>query len=912
MMGRIADYLCFWGKAQPLPGGGAPAWHPAAYHCLDVAAACERLLDLDPAFARAFAEAALTDEVAARNFIIRLAALHDIGKFSIGFQAKVPSLYPQLLGAIAERPPLGDHTAIGHRMLAGALRSELTALAPSLDDFAWRPLLCAVAGHHGRPIGEAQILDSDIGTAAIAAARAFMADAMPALGPKPFSGQLDDVAAKQLSWRLAGLVNLADWIGSNQREFAYQAPDRDAATYLAQVARPRAATALATAGLAPPAVASVTGFQALTARNDIPSPLQAFAETVELPRTGPMLALIEDVTGAGKTEAALILAHRLMQLGHGEGLFMALPTMATANAMYDRLGDLYRRLFVPGSDPSLVLAHGARELHPGFRSAILEVGREQTFPPGVRDDEIPASAACAAWIADDRRKAFFADVGVGTIDQAFLAVLPAKFAALRLYGLSGRVLVVDEAHAYDAYESEELVRLIQFHAAQGGSSIVLSATLPEVAKDRLVKAFRAALGRRGKSQRWPSDYPLVSIAGSDGTLSLTPLATRPDLPRSVGVRRLPEAAAALDAVEQAARAGAAVAYLRNTVDDALSAHSELRARGLEPMLYHARFAMFDRLRIEAEVVRTFGKGSSLDHRSGKILVSTQVVEQSLDIDFDLFATDLAPIDLLIQRAGRLWRHQRQDRPLRLPEFLVVSPEPVADAGAKWYRDIFPKAAYVYANHALLWQTAKILFDTGAIVSPSGVRALVESVYRKGALDGAPKGLEGRRSAAEGRESADKSLAMINLLKLGDGYAPSSAWDSDTRTPTRLGEPRTVLRLARIVDGGLLPWAPIGPGADADAIRAARLALRRAWALSEVSVAAYRANGRGSYAAVVEAAASEIEALWREIGDGAVLLPLNEEAGRWCGRVSVGEGGRRQERKVVYDEAVGLVFSTDED
>lgn len=185
---------------------------------------------------------------------------------------------------------------------------------------------------------------------------------------------------------------------------------------------------------------------------------------------GPMLAIVEDVTGSGKTEAALLLASRLMRSGLASGVFMAMPTMATANAMYGRLEVCYLSLFTEKA--SLVLAHGRRDLNPDFLASVSDrnAASRQTESEETGDQ---ASAACAAWIADDRRKAFLADVGVGAVDQAFLGVLPSRHQALRLWGLADRVLVVDEAHAYDAYMGRELERLLEFHAALGGSAIVL-------------------------------------------------------------------------------------------------------------------------------------------------------------------------------------------------------------------------------------------------------------------------------------------------------------------------------------------------------------------------------------------------------------------------------------------------------
>ena len=390
--------------------------------------------------------------------------------------------------------------------------------------------------------------------------------------------------------------------------------------------------------------------------------------------SGPALFVVEDLTGSGKTEAALILAHRLMVAGRAEGLYVALPTMATANAMFDRLAESYRRLFARSAAPSLALAHGRSKLHQGFSDSILELGDARELPTLDDEESETASAACAAWIADDRRRAFFAHVGVGTIDQAFLSVLPSKHAALRQLGLARKVLLIDEAHAYDAYMSEETQRLLEFHASFGGSAIVLSATLPAGLKRKLVRAYT--------KETWEPKpaYPLVTVAPHGGKPQDKGKAPRKNFSRRLKVERLARPDDALERIVAASRQGAAIAYVRNTVDDAVDAWDALRARGVEAMLFHARFAIGDRLAIERRVLERFGAASK--NRSG-VLVATQVIEQSLDLDFDVMVTDLAPIDLLIQRAGRLWRHIRSDRPLSEPRLVVLSPDPDGPVAAHW-------------------------------------------------------------------------------------------------------------------------------------------------------------------------------------------------------------------------------------
>jgi len=897
MDSAIRDFMQFWGKAQSLEPSSV-SWHPLAWHSLDVAAVAEILLEREGAVAVELATRAAADVAAAGRFLICLTALHDIGKFSLGFQAKVPSCFPSSL-TFPATPKIGDHPAIGHRMLGESEFAPLwDRLAPNLGETARGILAGAVAGHHGRPaVPLTNWVADEIGRKAIAAARVFFADVVDLLAGEAFSGKLDEKPARTFSWRLAGFVNLADWIGSNQHIFRYESPDIAMADYWQRIARPRAREAVAAAGFGRNAVSVASGFAALTGRSDSPSPLQAHCEAVEELGGGSAFFLVEDMTGAGKTEAALILAHRLMQAGQADGIFVALPSQATANAMYARLGSLYRRLFADTARPSLALSHGGARLHDGFQDSILDVGTFEAAYAGAGDDDVTASAACAAWIGTDRRRSVFADVGVGTIDQTFLSVLPVKFAALRMLGFSRKILILDEIHAYGAYESEELLRLVEFHAVRGGSIIALSATLPETVKDRLVRAWRTGLRVKGEAVRWLPDYPLFTRIDHAGRVGQCHIAPRADLPRTVKVERLADTDAAFDAIAEAVAFGASVAWIRNTVDDVLAAAAALGERGIGATIFHARFAMCDRQKIEAEVIAAFGPASTAEGRRGKVVVASQVIEQSIDVDFDLMISDLAPVDLLIQRAGRLWRHGGRIRPLLAPCLLVVSPDPDGRIGADWLSRPLRGTSYVYRNHALMWQTARTLFAAGAIVSPSGVRPLVEAVYASDALEAAPEMLDRSRFDAEGRASADRSYAGMNLLRVSDGYSSRDVWSPEVHTPTRTGEERTIFRLARWDGETLTPWA------GAINIGMTPREVERLWALSEVAVSRRRAMGRGDYPAEIERAARRLEAEWGETS-GCVVLPLVKNASERSGYIRKSTSGASL---VVYSSVHGLTL-----
>ena len=583
-----------------------------------------------------------------------------------------------------------------------------------------------------------------------------------------------------------------------------------------------------------------------------------------------------------------MLAHRLMCASRADGLFFALPTMATANAMYARLENAYRRLFALGSTPSLVLSHGRRSLHEGFTASILD-GAADPQRDAREPAEQPAGAQCAAWIADDRRKAFLAEIGAGTIDQAIMAVLPTRHAPLRLLGLSRRVLIVDEAHAYDAYMTKELHGLLAFQAALGGSAIVLSATLTAKQRGELQAAFLGGLGAEAPTDE-ATEYPLTTAVSRAGvSAEACPMA--PGLSRWVAVERLANRGSAIAAIVAAARAGAAVAWVRNAVDDAIEVAQELREAGVDAMVFHARFAMGDRQDIERTVLGWFGRDSRPQERKGRVLVATQVVEQSLDLDFDLMVTDLAPADLVIQRAGRLWRHQRGERPVPGPRLLLLAPEPIDDPTRAWLGAELRRTGFVYPDHALLWRSARALLRQGGIETPGGIRALVEAAYDRDAPGAVPAGLAPAANRAEGAELAAAGIAFQNLLKIEEPYERRAGlWEPDVRTPTRLGDAQIVFRLARDEDGVAVPWYPHEEP-------------RRAWALSEVSVRATRLKGAEEDRTVKDA--KKNWPAWDQ--DIPVLLLRRDGAGRWRGFAI---NPREQRQSVTYDTICGLILSAD--
>jgi CRISPR-associated endonuclease/helicase Cas3 len=879
----------------------------------------EAILEARPVALQRAARLLQLEEDQARRLLVTLAGLHDLGKFAPAFQAQAPDLWADLrAGLDLPEPNPGRHTedgfalwvdeladSLGERIWPGAQRA-LEAIAP------------AVFGHHGRPtkyLGHR--CRQGFPGPALAVGRACAEAVVALLCPEPVTpASAGPGTGRIASWYIGGLMTTADWIGSGVGWFRYTEPmadDADLAAYWYKVARPSAARAVREAGIVAPLSAPLRPFREVACLDQDATPLQRWAETVPLPDT-PCLVVVEDVTGAGKTEAAQMLVHRLLVAGRAAGAYWAMPTQATANAMYERQARMLDCLFAPSDDlkPSLVLAHGQQRLHAAFRATVLgDTGiRNESVSGGhENDDELPATHACAAFLADDRRAALLADVGAGTIDQALLGVLPSRFNAVRLFGLADKVLVVDEAHAYDAYMGVELEQLLRFQATLGGCAVVLSATLPQERRAELADAWLDGLrlGGGGSAPVPAMDsgglngaYPLATLVSGDG-VDEAPLDTAEWSHRSVAVRWLHEPTDAVQHVALMAAAGAAAVWVRNTVDDCLAAAAALRERGVEKLIvFHARFAQVDRQAREMEVLQRFGKHACEEQRAGWVLVATQVVEQSLDLDFDGMVSDLAPVDLLIQRAGRLWRHRKPDgsRPVgSAPELAVLSPGRNSDPPAGWLGGAFSGTAAVYRNHGVLWRTVEALSDAGSIDTPAGMRGLVEAVY--GDQDDVPDALLDSTQRAEAEALTAAATAQYGTLIVTQGYdAGQQPWADDLRVPTRLGDDVTTIRLARVQpDGRLMPWAKADP-------------IWRAWSLSEVRVRMNRVPPNATPPPEHAGAAEAVRRDWGRFEEHLPILPLQEVTpGTYEGTLVA--PGRSRAIHFRYSPAEGLSYDTKE-
>jgi CRISPR-associated endonuclease/helicase Cas3 len=904
----LDGYFDYWGKARDQ----AQLFHLVAFHALDVAAVGVELLERDARWLQRIAALSGFSPESLRKVLPYLLALHDLGKFSEPFQDQRPDLVEQLQGPRPARQCNLRHDTIGYLLWwdwasyqpdereAGLLEA-LHAVALPAGPVCRRDLgevmqswMAAVLSHHGKPPAPGALsmdVFKALPDAPLARSRrdaaAFALAAKEVLAPGELVSELDDLDAlivrtKRASWWVAGFAILCDWLGSDTTFFRYESEPRRLELYWAD-ARQAAAEAVKRSGLVGSAPRPFGGLEKLFPLiASQPSPLQQAASEIDL-GTGPQLFVIEDLTGSGKTEAALVLAQRLMSSGRGDGLFFALPTMATANAMDGRVKPLLEVLFE--GDPSYLLTHSGPRLTERDQLALAGGAHDDAYG---RDEQPTASSAASDWLSDGRKKALLAELGVGTIDQALLAALQSKHAALRLLGLQRRVLVVDEVHACDAYMLGILCALLRMHAALGGSAILLSATLPKEQRQKLTRAFAEGLGEKGAAVPSSLEYPLLTGFGA-GRVVEHAVAPREGSRRTLPIRWHDAVESVVSRIIEAARSGQCACWVRNSVKDATEAYEAVAgALGSEhATLFHARFALGDRLKIEQGVVDRFGQKGTGEQRKGRVVIATQVVEQSLDIDFDVMVSDLCPIDLLIQRAGRLQRHPKL-HPVRMaPVLEILAPTWSEAPPSDWLGGAFSRTARVYTDPGVLWRTARELQRLGQLSLPENARALMESVHGDGDT---PASLERRSSAAMGEELAHASMAQNAVLELDLGYLREGVdWSSEARTPTRLGEPTTTVRLARVDERGARPWC-------------AEVEPRLQWPLSQVSIArrlvAKAATGD-------EALRQTLEATQPFVGDDVVTALLREERqGIWSGR-AVSE---RTRGGVVTDVPVRITYS----
>lgn len=844
MQQNAKTYFNYCGKFSKDKEASTISYHLLPYHSLDVAATAEALLISNKPFTDDLAEFLKIPVSDLIRLLCFLAAIHDLGKFSSAFQSIFEGINPPLYEHKHLKPYDGGefrHDRLGYyfwRLHSKEILKNITNHDSYLDrddiDDALDALFVLVEsmlGHHGKPINKnapgslKDYVDEHNRQASLEFIQDLLKLFNPSLALEKLLSEEWCQRVKQVSWHLAGFAVLSDWLGSNTQFFPYETKQMELIDYW-QVAKDNAQQALEITELWQPI--QVQSFRSVKEHYGFePTPLQKWAETIEIDGTS-QLFILEDITGAGKTEAALVLTHRLMEQGAATGFYFGLPTMATSNAMFSRVSQHYLGMLQGGNGkkPSIVLAHGAREMNSLFQESVVSSSGSDT-DYSVADNT--ATAQCNSWLADSRKKALLAPVGVGTIDQALLAVLPRRHQSLRLLGLNRKVLIFDEVHAADEYMLELLESLLALHLHQGGSAILLTATLAKKQRQKLINIWAKCL-QLGELPIQKIDFPLATKVSANTTKYLheVPLESKADVSREVAVNLLYSFNTCVEKILESVDEGQCVVWIRNTVDDALAAYRAIESELNTPtdcMLFHSRFTLLDRKTTENKVLTILGKKSNGSLRKGKVLIATQVFQESLDADADVMISDICPIDDLIQRAGRLHRHTRNNDGAyqagvkdsrNQPTLYVHAPKWDENPTENWLSREFQGTQYVYRSPGRLWLAMRELLKLGAMRMPQHARQLIEAVYSEEAYEQIPKSLKNQENKAigEGRSKAAKAQTSI-LDWQHHGYSSESAgaWhEDDTDISTRHSDIETaeVVLLKEKSNGELEFWAGSQP------------------------------------------------------------------------------------------------------
>lgn len=813
-MKQEAEVAFPWGKLRDKASA-----HPLADHMLDVAACVHQLL-LIPSF-RHCAETLANRPLHPIDVwrLSALAFLHDLGKANAGFQAKrwaasdtsKPSAWPNPAGHVNEAWALFSQAD---------LANVLTSTLPLEQMAAWgdstTALLCAAIAHHGRPPLPAitanpwhlrQIWDS------------VRIDGHPVYCP---TETLRDIGKKLTNWFapafdpgpplpdapafghwFAGLVQLADWLGSDIRFFPYSQPGEDRFQHIQQ----RAVNALQAIGLDASfnrqALRELPPFAA-TFGVPAPRPMQLAMENANM---APLL-ILESETGSGKTEAALWRFAQLFHAGKVDSLYFALPTRVAASQLYNRVRRFAQSLWQGADHPPPVVVRALA----GYECAD---GNDNVRLPDFQvlwSDNPDDAKAHLRWAAESSKRFLGAPLAVGTIDQALLASLEVKHAHLRHSLLARSLLVVDEVHASDAYMSTLLAHLLQAHLAAGGHALLLSATLGSAARIRYQRILHPQLKAPTLKQACTQPYPALTNGAALSALANTGHNKTVHW-RTVEALDKPDQVATL--ALNAARQGAKVLVIRNTVPAAMDtlralevqaqsqglSHVLFQVRGVSS-LHHSRFSREDRPLLDTAVEQLVGKDRTL-HPQACVVVGTQTLEQSLDIDADLLITDLCPMDVLLQRVGRLHRHSRPmlDRPegYRNAQAVVLLP-----AGQQLEAYIqrprhglgrFRQGGGVYVDLRVLEATRRLITEAPNHCIPQDNRLLVEQATHPDRLmeiarAGGAAWIE-HGNAVDGETLAGRTQANLNTLPFdrpwvdGMGNVLTFA-ELDETVSTRLG------------------------------------------------------------------------------------------------------------------------------
>lgn len=804
-MNNVEPWLSVWAKTDRDPNDRAvvTGWLPLPQHLADAAAVAGLLIDhwVSPQVLVRLGRDLGGEVKDVKSLVMWLAAVHDVGKASPAFAVQALDGAPVLLDRMRQHelttsPLLAldpDRSRIRHEFVGQlAVRTWLTGELGFTKRGTAQQLASIVGSHHGVPpaptdLGAVKDRPHLAGTGEWEQARhAILRWATDLLG-------VEDVLRRHAEARLGrpaqalltAVVIMADWIASNDDYFpldplhtADAPPQRPDPVLTAARAQRGWADLDLPPRWAPEPIGDVRA--AFAARFDrepgSARPVQIAAVEAARAMEQPGLVIVEAPMGEGKTEAAFLAVEVLAARSGADGCFVALPTRATSDAMFTRALSWMRRLPGLPAGTSVTLAHGTASLnddyaglvrHGNVRGVAEDAGRVDArhFWQRGRED---GAAVAHVWLRG-RKKGALAQFVIGTVDQVLFAGLKSRHLMLRHLALAGKVVVIDEVHAYDVYMSQYLDRVLHWLGAYGTPVVLLSATLPAGRRAELMHSYETGRGAEPAPPVGDPGYPVVLASG----LPPRPVAaSRP--PLRVQLERLPDDLEPLVALlrDRLADGGCAV-VVRNTVrrvqDTADALIEEFGADRVT--VNHSRYLACDRARTDKELLRLFGPPGQETRRPPlHVVVASQVVEQSLDVDFDLMVTDLAPVDLVLQRLGRLHRHDRP-RPARVTAARCVLVG-VEDWAAEPVRAVRP-SRWVYRDHALL-RAAALLHDRDAVTLPGDIAPLVQAGYG----DPTP-GPESWRDAMHTAQEVETSKAASRKARAQDFLLDKPGRSNDT-------------------------------------------------------------------------------------------------------------------------------------
>lgn len=697
----------FWAKTTPEGKPGISVFE----HMVNVGCVAKAIAEISPNLLKLFKLQA--------SIVGALAALHDLGKISPGFQRKCEIWLKENQLITIDRNGCWDtsmepdHGQISHAAIQAFL------LENGINRKSAKYLSTVLGAHHGnlksRPRDliyqpKGSIIEPyskiDWHTERMACAQNvwtyFLNDEVCGL----FNAESPSL------WWLAGLASVADWIGSDEQFFPSCNDGKQIHKHESAV------NALREIGFRKTNYVTDLSFHDLF--HDLEKPEVIWIPNDMQKKTHAMICdpgvyVVEAPMGMGKTEAALWAAYHLLISGSATGIYFALPTQATSNRIHIRINDFLRRIAPKAATSRLI--HG---------NSWLMADDCGIRPAATIQKSIPTKDARKGrdWFSSSKR-ALLAPFGVGTIDQALLGVVAAKHFFVRHFALAGKVVIIDEVHSYDLYTGTLVDKLITTLEGLGCTIIVLSATLTKKRRNQIVTAPKF-----DESESLPP-YPLIT--GMTQGLPREPLPTKGPKEHTVKIRFLPKRRA-VEAAVKTVQKGGTVLWVCNTVDSAQKQYQRLRklSKNKFPVgLLHSRFPFWRRKELEDKWMERLGKDGQ--KRCASILVSTQVVEQSVDIDADLLISELAPTDMILQRIGRLWRHNRKWRPSVSAKLIIIdeahSTEKFKAMEPETIIKALGKKSNVYAPFVLM-RTLELWRKRDQLLLPTQIRELIEATYQE--------------------------------------------------------------------------------------------------------------------------------------------------------------------------------------